>query len=109
MKLLLWARYSGGLAGQGSVRDFGSLGGRTLGVMQTSYLPYSPRSDGAMRWGQSDGWRGDPESRTSLQNRKGQSCVFTEGKGLEEASSPFLHLPSPVYSFLVPSRDLSHS
>lgn len=78
--------------------------------MQASPLPHSPRSDGAVRgeMGKSS-IRGDPEGKAPLQNREGQSCVLTEGKGLGEASSPFPHLPSPAYSFLVPSRGLSHS
>lgn len=76
-------------------------------MKQALHLPHNPRSDGVGRW-RNLVMEGDSENRAPLGNR-GQACVFTEGKGVGKVSSPFSHLPSPVYSFLVPSRGLSHS
>lgn len=72
------------------------------------HVAHSPRSDGVVRWGSLID-QGEPLKAGPLFQTEGQSCVFTEEKGVEEASSPFPHLPNLAYSFLVPSSGLSHS
>lgn len=75
--------------------------------MQAAPFPHSLRSDVVVRWGSLfDG--GETLKVGPVCETEEQSCVFTEGKGVEEASSPFPHLPRRAYSFLVPSRGLSH-